>query len=274
MPVRAAACQFAIDVDDPDGTRARLEEAVVAATTAGAELVVLPELAATGYCFADRAEARAAAQPVSGEYVAQLAGLSARLGCVLVSGTCEADGSDVFNSAVVLDHGDLRSVYRKVHLWGIESGLFTPGTQPPEVVDTSAGRLAAMICYDLEFPEWVRLAADQDAELIAAPANWPLLPRPAGERPLEVIKAQAAAGSYRVFVVIADRCGTERGQQWIGGSTLVGADGFLLAGPATHSSAEAAPALLLADLDLALARDKAIGPYNDARRDRRPHLYL
>jgi len=273
MSVRVAACQLAIDVDDPAGTRTRLERAVLAAAEAGARLVVLPELAAAGSCFASRDEALAVAQPVDGEFVTQLAALSARLGCVLVSGICEADGDQVYNSAVVLDQGELRTVYRKVHLWGIESRLFTPGARPPDVVDTSAGRVAPLICYDLEFPEWVRRAADRGAEIIAGPANWPLLPRPAGERPLEVTKAQAFAGTYRVFVVIADRCGTERGQEWIGGSTVVGADGYPMAGPASDVAGEASPQLLLADLDLGLARDKSIGPYNDARRDRRPDLY-
>jgi len=273
MLVRAAACQLDIDVDDSVGTRQRLEQAVRSAAAAGARLVVLPELAASGYCFASRAEAMSAAQPADGEFVAQLAELSAELGLVLVSGICEASGDHVYNSAVVLDRGELCTTYRKVHLWGLESRFFTPGTAWPAVVDTSAGRLAPMICYDLEFPEWVRLAADHGAEVIVGPANWPLLPRPARERPLEVIKAQAYAGAYRVFLVIADRCGTERGQEWVGGSTILGPDGYPLAGPASDGAEAATPQLLLADLELSLAHDKSIGPHNDARRDRRPHLY-
>ncbi len=268
-----AACQVALDIDDPSGTQQRLEKAVRQAVSQGAELAVLPELASSGYCFRTAAEAQAAAQSVDGRFVGWLTGLSAELGCVLVSGLCEASRDDVFNSAVVVQAGEVLTVYRKVHLWGSEPQFFTPGRKPPTVVDTVAGRVAPMICYDHEFPEWIRVAADLGAEIITVPANWPQLARPSGERPLEVIKAQAFAGTYRVFIVIADRCGTERGQEWIGGSVIVGPDGCPLAGPASDGAAYAEARVLVADVDPRLAQEKRIGPHNDARRDRRPDLY-
>ena len=56
---------------------------------------------------------------------------------------------------------------------------------------------------------------------------------------------------------------------WVSGSAIAGADGWLLAGP----PATPEPALLTADVDLAAARDKALGPRNDALGDRRPALY-
>jgi predicted amidohydrolase len=268
-----AACQVALDIDDPSGTQQRLGEAVRKAVRQGARLVVLPELASSGYCFRTAAEARAAAQPVDGRFVGWLSGLSAELGCVLVSGLCEASGSEVFNSAVVLQAGEILTVYRKVHLWGSEPQFFTPGRNRPAVVDTFAGRVAPMICYDQEFPEWIRVAADLGAELITVPANWPQLARPSGERPLEILKAQAFAGTYRVYIVIADRCGVERGQEWIGGSVIVGPDGYPLAGPASDGAEYAEARVLVADVDSRLAQEKEIGPHNDARRDRRPDLY-
>ena len=98
-------------------------------------------------------------------------------------------------------------------------------------MDTEIGRVAVMVCYDLEFPEWTRLAALDGADLIAAPVNWPGYRWPAGERPAEVIKAQAAAAASGVFVAVADRCRIERGVSWISGSLIVGPDGYPLAGP-------------------------------------------
>ena len=239
----------------------------------GAELIVLPELAASGYMFRDRKEAWAASEGLDGPTVETLVALSQRHGCVIVSGMCErgVDGQ-VWNSAVVVEDGRLRAVYRKVHLWGTETLIFDVGSQQPPVLRTRAGRLSPMICYDAEFPEWVRLAADAGAEIVTVPTAWPLGPRPATERPLEIHKAQAFAGTYRVYMIIAGRCGVERGQDWIGGSLIVGPDGYLRAGPAT-SAQPSQPALLLATIDLAEAREKAIGPYNDARTDRRPDLY-
>jgi predicted amidohydrolase len=73
------------------------------------------------------------------------------------------------------------------------------------------------------------------------------------ERPLEIIKAQAFAGTYRVHIIVADRCCVERGQDWIGGSIIVGPDGDLRA--ETPIAQPAQPALLLVSIDPAEARD-------------------
>lgn len=54
----------------------------------------------------------------------------------------------------MLDHVALRAVYFKAHLWADERDLFTPGSADPPVVDTRIGRIAMLVCYDLEFPEW------------------------------------------------------------------------------------------------------------------------
>lgn len=271
--VGVTAVQVALDLDDPLATRRGLDSAVRSAAQGGAELVVFPELASAGTCFRDAAEAYAAAQSRDGEFVSWLSQVSDELGVVVVSGFAERAGSQVFNSAVVVDGGTVEAVYRKVHLWGEEPRFFAAGDNAPPVVATRVGRIAPMVCYDAEFPEWVRMVADAGAEIVAVPANWPLLPRPPGERPLEVIKAQAAAGAYRVFVVVADRCGRERGQDWIGGSVVVGPAGYLLAGPATALSGPARPALLRADIEPAQAHDKSLGSANDARADRRSRLY-
>ena len=113
-----------------------------------------------------------------------------------------------------------RAVYRKAHLWDAEKRIFTPGDCAPAVVELPFGRIGLMICYDLEFPEWVRLAALSGADLIAVPVNWTALgsPAPPGERSGEVVLAQAAASSNGVFIAVADRCGTERGVDWLGDS--------------------------------------------------------
>jgi predicted amidohydrolase len=272
MDVRVAACQIAAEVDSPDPAVA--VAAVRQAVGAGARLVVLPEQAVSGCCFADADEARAAAEPSDGPTVQLLRSLSAELGCVLVAGYCELGASGrIYNSAVVVDGGEVLHNYRKVHLWGREAEWFTPGSRPPVAVDTRVGRVAVMICYDLEFPEFVRLAALDGADIVTAPCNWPLLPRPATERPLELIKAQAAAGTNKVHIVVADRCGPERGTDWIGGSAIIDASGYLLAGTGTPYDEPARPTVLTADVDTATPRDKTLGPYNNAFTDRHPPLY-
>ncbi|ARH12235.1 hypothetical protein EIM00_21885 [Pseudomonas aeruginosa] len=65
------------------------------------------------------------------------------------------------------------------------------------MVATRFGRIAVMVCYDLEFPEWVRLPALSGAQLLCAPVNWPAAPRPEGERPGAAGRMKKGAGQYR-----------------------------------------------------------------------------
>jgi 5-aminopentanamidase len=84
-----------------------------------------------------------------------------------------------------------------------------------------------------------------------------------------VVRAMAAASSSRVFIAAADRCGRERGVDWVGGSSLLAPSGFPLAG----ARASAEPQLLRAPVDLAEARDKRISERNDVLADRRVDVY-
>lgn len=265
-----ACCQLAPVVGEVERNRATTRAAIERAAAAGADVVVLPELASSGYVFRDGAEARALAEPATGETVREWTALAAELDVVVVGGFCElGDDEAVHNSAVLADRRGVRAVYRKAHLWADEPDAFAPGAAPPPVVDTRVGRLAVVVCYDLEFPEWVRLPALAGAELLCAPVNWPELPRPAGERPAEVVRVQAGAAVNRMFVAACDRAGQERGVDWVGGSVVVDADGFPLAGPLRMGEERE----LLALCRLHEARDKSVGPRNDVHADRRPELY-
>jgi 2,6-dihydroxypseudooxynicotine hydrolase len=266
-----AVAQLAIAVAEPDANRQAAADAVAGAAAAGARLVVLPELCDSGYVFDSADEARRLASPAAASItLRQWHTLAGQHRLVIVGGFCElgADGR-VYNSAALVDASGTRAVYRKVHLWDKEKLVFTPGGAAPPVVDTEVGRVAVMVCYDLEFPEWGRLAALDEADLIAAPVNWPAAPRPAGERPAEVVKAQAAAAANGVFVAVADRCRTERGVSWISGSLIVGPEGYPLAGPVLADR----PSVLTAACDLPRARDKSVSGHNDLLADRRPELY-
>jgi predicted amidohydrolase len=268
-PVRVACCQVDLAVGDIDGNRSRVRRAVGDAAASGARIIVVPELANSGYVFTDAAEARSLAEPVDGPTVTGWCDLARRLDVVVVGGFCELDpDGNVRNSAVVVDAGGVRALYRKAHLWDREKLVFTPGAAAPPVVDTAHGRIAVMICYDLEFFEWVRLPALRGAQLLCAPVNWPRLPRPEGERPSEVVRVQAAAATNRMFIAVADRSGEERGVGWVGGAVLVDPDGW----PVRDLVLDRA-ATVLADLDLDAARDKRISDHNDVHADRRPELY-
>jgi predicted amidohydrolase len=268
--VTVACCQIAPKVGELAANRAACREAAASAAGEGARIVVLPELASSGYVFHDVAEARTLAEPVDGPTTAEWAALAGRLGITVVGGICElGDDGLLYNTAVIVAGPRVLVAYRKVHLWDTEKLIFTPGSQPPPVVEVDGARLAVMICYDLEFPEWTRLPALTGAQLLCAPTNWPRFPRPDGERPMEVVRVQAAAAVNRMFIAACDRVGRERGVDWVGGSAIVDPDGWPLAGPVPGDQERT----LLAVCDLAAATDKRTSERNDVFADRRPQLY-
>lgn len=268
--VRVACCQFATDVEHPDQSALRTREAIAEAVTAGAQIVVVPELSNSGYVFASEEEARAAAIAPEDPVLEGWAAEARRGDAVVIGGFCElgADGR-LYNSSAIVDGDGVKAVYRKLHLWNEENRWFAPGEQPAPVVPTRHGRIGLAVCYDVEFPELTRGLALGGAELIALPTNWPHDDAPPDGRPILHSLATITAYFSKVFVAVADRCGTERGLEFEGGSVIAGPDGGLRAGPV----ADRGPAILYADCDLTQARDKRTGERNDAFADRRADRY-
>lgn len=266
MTTSVACAQFAPEFGDVAGNCAAITDLIGRAVAAGADVVVLPELATTGYMFTDADEARALALPSSAPVFADWA--AAAGDAIVVVGYCEAgDDGHVYNSAVMLDRGGVVAGYRKTHLWDREKLVFTPGSVLPPVVKTRHGNIAMMVCYDLEFAEVTRAVTVAGAELIVASVNWPLFPRPEGERPGEVITAMSTARLNRVAVAVCDRCGVERGQPWTAGTVIVDPDGWVAA------AAGPGPELVLAEVDLTLTHDKSLTEHVDLLADRRLDLY-
>jgi predicted amidohydrolase len=264
--VRIACCQIDPSIGDLATNAEVIEAQIHEAVGVGADVVVLPELATSGYMFADAEEAQAAAltpaDPVFSKWSAA-AGDS-----IVIGGFCElGDDARLYNSAVMVDADGVIATYRKTHLWDREKLIFTPGDALPPVVKTKHGAIAVMVCYDLEFGEVTRRVALDRAELITAPVNWPLFPRPEGERPGEVITAMSTARTNKVAIACCDRAGVERGQPWTEGSAIIDPDGWVVAsaGPGT--------AMAVADVDLAATHDKKLTEHVDLLADRRVDLY-
>ncbi|WP_091178032.1 nitrilase-related carbon-nitrogen hydrolase [Microlunatus flavus] len=266
---RVAVCQYAIDIDDPAGTLENLHASVAEAAESNPDVIVFPELCTSGYVFHDIPEAQSRSEAVDGPTVQLFRELSLQHHAIVVGGFCErSDGERPFNSAAVVENGEVLVVYRKTHLWDTEKLIFAAGDDPAPVVDTSVGKIAVMICYDAEFPEMVGSVARRGAQLVVAPSNWPAKHIPPGERSSEVIKAQAFAAVNHVFTLVCDRVGPERGVDWIGASVVCDVEGYPIAGPA-----QGKPAVLTVDLDFAWASSKTISANNEAVGDRRPDLY-
>jgi predicted amidohydrolase len=264
---RIVCQQVAPRVGDLQANRRLAASAIAAGVRDGADIVVLPELVTSGYVFQSAQEAAAVAVPRTDPLFDEWAAEADRGRAVVIGGFCErGDDGLIYNSAAVVDGTGVIGVYRKVHLWDREKLFFQPGNAAPAVFDTSAGRIGVLVCFDLEFPEMTRLLALAGAELIAIPTNWPLVQRPEGERPPEVTIAMAAARVNRVFIACCDRTGTERGQHWTAGTTIVDENGWVLAAQTGAGAASA-------EVNLARSRDKAYTDLSDAFADRRPELY-
>jgi 5-aminopentanamidase len=265
--VRITCRQLSPVIGDLNTNLAMTTAAIRESVALGARVVVVPELATSGYMFRSVDEVRAVAitptHPVFGDWAAAVAGVDG----VAIGGFAElGDDGLVYNSAAVVDASGVRAVYRKVHLWDKEKLIFTPGSTEPPVVDTSVGALGVLICFDLEFPEFPRSLALRGAELIVAPTNWPRESVPEGERVPEVTVAMAAAYSNHVAIACCDRAGTERGQDWNEASSIIDAHGWVVA----HADASG---VVTAELDLSLSSDKTMSGLVDVFGDRRPELY-
>jgi predicted amidohydrolase len=271
---RVCVQQLEPRVGDPAYNRGLTLNAIEEAAAGGAQVVVLPELANSGYMFESAEEAASLAISVEDPLIAEWADAAAGYELVLAAGFCErGEDGHTYNSAVVIDPSGVRAVFRKLHLWDREKLWFRPGDALPPVLETSVGRVSVVICYDLEFPELVRTVALAGTELLLVPTNWPLAERPADERPGEVINAMMAARINRMAIAAADRGGVERGQPWTGGSTIVDPDGWAAGENPWRAGEPRRPGPVFADLDLSRTRDKRWTELADVFADRRPELY-
>jgi len=271
--VSVACCQLAPKMGDTAYNKKLAEQAIRKAASNGANIIVLPELMQSGYVFNNKEEALRLSQTIE-QAPREWAQLAQQLNIVIIAGFCERDCNNQLYISAALACADGRlNIYRKVHLWNAEKHIFNAGANPPAVIDTAFGKIAVMICYDQEFPEWVRLAALAGADLICMPVNWPDSPRPINERPMEIVRVQANAAVNRVFIAACDRAGTERSIDWVGGSVIVDADGYPLT-PLLRNNNQAIEGTIYAKVDIKEARNKSISEMNDVHADRISALYL
>jgi len=273
-PVRIAVAQYEPHVGELEQNRSQAVLWATSAAEQGADLIVLPELASSGYVFDGEAEAqRSAEDPDDGPTVRALREVCAMHGCHIVAGISERDGECRHNSAVLVGPAGRMATYRKLHLYYDEQSWFVPGDELP-IVDLPFGRVGMIICFDLWFPEPARALALAGAEIIAVPTNWVASFKRTvwddrGYCQGDYV-AMATSAQNGVVMACADRIGVERGVSFIGASIIVGADGWPVSGPASKDQEE----LLIADLDLdSVEKARHRTPRNHLHTDRRPDAY-
>jgi predicted amidohydrolase len=218
------------------------------AAGAGAQLAVFPECNLTGYGHETAAECAASALTLDADPLVSVSERCARLGVNAVVGFVERDGSELYNSAALIDdRGEVRSVIRKLHLPCLGVDRFvSQGDREPEVVETSAGRVSMLICADMIFPEAARVAALKGADIVAISA---CVPKGIGVYADHLIRVRAYENC--AYVVYANATGPDGRWSYDGRSQIAGPAGRVL-GQAQSEGDE----LLAAELDLADARAK------------------
>ena len=277
-PVKAAAIQFdpRVGLENKDKNLQRTMQLINEAADGGATLIVLPELANTGYGFATREEAYAHAEPVPDGPTVQAWLAAARdRGVYLAAGLaeCDSDGVRLFDTAVLLGPDGFIGKYRKTHLWHREKLYFTPGDLGFPVFDTRIGRIGLLVCFDIWFPEVARLLSAQGADVICSVNNWVWTPPPLFDeagRCMAAYLTMSASHVNNVAFIAANRVGEERGDKFLGCSLITGTNGWPLGGiaPAEEET------IVYGDLDIVAARSAPIwNNLNDLARDRRTDLY-
>lgn len=261
LRMKVAAVQFTPEFGQVAENRERAAELV---RRAAADLVVLPEVAFTGYVFRGPDELETLAEPADGETCEFMIALARETDSVLCYGFPERRGDRFFNSAALVGPSGPLAVYRKIHLFMDEFGLFTPGEEPFFVVEALGVRLGMMICFDWYFPESARSLALLGAHILLHPANLvlPFCQNAMVTRCLE----------NRVFAITANRGGLEKraGQEmtFTGQSQITQPTGRYLRLP------DAADDVVCQIIEPQLAENKKLTPRNDLLHDRRPDLYI
>lgn len=267
--MKVAGVQMDITLMDVERNLARMAEKLREAVAQGAELVVFPESAVSGYCFKSIEEARPYAQTIPGEATRHFEQLCQELNCHCVVGMLELAGEQVFNVAVLIGPAGVLATYRKVHLPFLGVDRYTDYGDRPFAVQTVGDiNIGLNICYDASFPEAARCLTLLGADLIVLPTNWPTEARCNAD-----YLPNTRAMENAVYYMAIDRVGTERGVTFVGHSRIVAPNGQTLA-----EGSKEGEEILYATVDPTWSRYKhlvRIPGESEIHRlaDRRPEMY-
>ncbi|RKZ28724.1 beta-ureidopropionase [bacterium] len=229
------------------------------------DVLVIPELFATGYLFENKAQLLSFSEPAGGGKTYEfLKNLSKKMDALIVGGFPEKDGEDIFNSAIAVKPDGTFHIYRKLHLFNREKILFQPGNIELNPFEFRGVKFGMLICFDWIFPESYRTLAMRGAQVILQPTNLVL--------PYCQKASFARAIENRVFIVIANRIGEEKMEnislRFTGESIIYSPEGEILA-RASENEEEVA----VVEINPEEALDKWITERNHIFDDRRPEFY-
>jgi predicted amidohydrolase len=267
--VKFAAIQMQPVLLEPEKNLEKIIQYIFEASHLGAEVLVFPECALSGYGLSLN-EAQTFSEPIPGPTTKRIIEACRDTQCIVAIGMLEKDDEgNIYNAAALLGADGLLGTYRKTHLpyLGVDRFL-SQGNSIHGPFDTEVGKLGLLVCYDLRFPEPIRILALKGAHVILLPTAWPIAANLYPE-----FMAQSRSSENSLYLVAANRIGEERGTRYLGRSLIVGVNGEKLA-EGTNDQEE----ILVAEVELRLSENKkrifTPGEYElDLFKDRRPELY-
>ena len=258
---------------DPAANLASAMNHVREAAAKGANVICLPELFQAQYfCQREDTQLFNLAEPIPGPGTATIGEVARETRTVIIASLFERRAAGLYHNTAVTFHtdGSIASVYRKMHIPDdplyYEKFYFTPGDRGFQAVDTAAGRIGTLVCWDQWYPEGARLTALQGAEVLFYPTaiGWhPAEKAEFGEAQYDAWQTiqRGHAIANGVYVAGVNRVGHEQGDvlgnriegpglEFWGGSFLADPFGRIIA-KASHTEEE----ILIAEIDPELMED-------------------
>ena len=229
------------------------------------DLLVIPELANSGYVFTKKDElAQVAEELPGGFFTEKLIELAKQKDGYIVSGICEKKGEKFFNSSVIVGPEGYVGKYRKIHLFDREKLFFEPGDGEFKLFEIRGMKVGLLICWDWIFPEATRILALKGMDVLAHSTN------------LVLSYCQTAMVTRsienQIYTITSNRTGLETNGElslhFKGQSQITSPDAKRLAQAGLDNDE-----IQIVDIDLEKSRNKWLSDRNHIFEDRRPEKY-
>ena len=263
MGFKVGVCQFKPELMQTEKNLKKMESLL---ESVSADLIVLPELAVSGYLFNSEEEVKSIAEdPNNGPTVTLFQKLAKQQNTSYVVGFAEKTKNGIYNSAMLVNPDTSIHIYRKAHLFFEEKKWFKAGDTGFKVFRAKNNvKVGLMICFDWIFPESARSLALAGAQIIAHSANLvlPWCQQAMLTRSLE----------NGVFSATANRTGKETNGDKVlnftGMSQIVDTKGQII-----HRMNKFEESVFITEIDPLKSEDKDITEFNNLLLDRRTELY-
>jgi N-carbamoylputrescine amidase len=222
-----AAIQFDPKLLAVDENLATALQLTFEAAAKGAKVIVLPELAFSGFSLDNVSEAMQCAQTRDGFQTEAFVSIAQRFGCHIVFGYVELYEGKLYNSAAIVGPLGLEGNTQKHNLWGRDNLWAQPSECANPIVMTGAGRLGVLLCrdatnnyresYAFHNPK-SKFYRRGDVDTIALVTNWGSGYSYPDSAWVELVE------STRANLIVSNRVGKERDMLFKGGSAVIDRD--------------------------------------------------